>query len=241
VEGVQGKGMPISHMARLASIALAALVLGLLLSGCGGVQEEEKKGASPVAGTFVGEMLDAGENGAFVALVASGAEEEGAEREVRAYLCDGRQINEWFTGSAISNDLSLASEAGTQLQGALAPRAATGTITLLDGSSFPFEAALASGAAGLYDMVFSADERFKGTSETGGRLEGRLGEEINPDIFRISGTISPAAGEPVEIEAFTRLDTRPGEYRWVVLPDGQAKGGAKKGSGPGFTSTEGDL
>ncbi len=138
---------------------------------------------------------------------------------------------EWFTGSAVGNDLSLASEGGTRLEDALAPETATGTVTLADeGGSFPFSALLASGVAGLYDVVWSSDGTFTGTSETGGRLEGSLGEEVNPGIFRIGGTITPPEGEPVEVEAFARPDATPGEYRWIVLPDGQAKGGKKGGA-----------
>jgi hypothetical protein len=225
----------------LVGLLVLVLAFWLVVGGAGPGQEEEEKGAPPVAGSFVGEMPDVGEDGAFVALVTSAVGEEGAEREVRAYLCDGRRITEWFTGSATGNDLSLDSTAGAHLEGALAPRAATGTITLLDGRSFPFEAALASGVAGLYEVVWSSDDRLRGTSETGGRLEGSLGEEISPGIFRIGGTISPAEGEPVEIEAFTRPDSSPGEYRWVVLPDGQAKGGSKQGSGPGFIDQESNF
>ena len=206
---------------------------GVLLVGCGG-GEGAQKSASPVAGSFVGEMPDMGERGAFVAVVAAGAEEEAEEREVRAYLCDGREITEWFWGSAEGNDLSLTSEGGAQLEGALAPGTATGTITLADGGSFPFEAPLATGVAGLYDVVWSSDGAITGTSETGGRIEAQLGEEVNTDILRVSGTITPPEGEPVELETFARYAS-PGEYRFIVLPDGEVKG-SKKGKSTGSTT-----
>ncbi|MDQ3835254.1 MAG: hypothetical protein M3315_16880 [Actinomycetota bacterium] len=48
------------------------LVLWLVVGSAGPGQEREKKGAPPVVGSFVGEMPQVGEDGAFAALVASG-------------------------------------------------------------------------------------------------------------------------------------------------------------------------
>ena len=222
-------------------VSLLAL-LGLLISGCAGYQEE-KEGAQrqeegPIVGEFVGEIPEAD---AFVALVAEGPQEGEDAREVRAYLCDGRAVNEWFVGSAEGNDLDLSSEGGSRLAANLSPEGISGTITLPDGQDVGFQASPATGVAGLYDVSFASDGTFSGASEDGAQLlEARLGEEVKPGIRRISGAIILAEGESQDFEAFSR-EAQPGEYRWILLSDGQAKGGAKKGSGPGFTSTGSDF
>jgi hypothetical protein len=124
--------------------------------GSGGGSKEE--GDPPITGNFAGLAPDAApEAEAFVALVATGTEEEGeAQWQVRAYLCDGQSINEWFNeGSVEGTELDLRAEGGPRLLGSLASEAATGTITLDDGESFTFTADLASGVAGLYDVNIS--------------------------------------------------------------------------------------
>lgn len=84
-------------------------------------------------------------------MVAAGSQEEGGggEQEVKAYVCDGRTINEWFTGTANGNELDHSSEDGSRLEDNLTPDISTGTNTLADGRSFLFVAKLASGVAGL--------------------------------------------------------------------------------------------
>ncbi len=130
------------------------LALWLLVAGCGGgggggsQQQEEQKATPPVTGNFVGE---APEEDAFVALVAaSPEEEEGQERDVRAYLCDGESISEWFTGTAEGNELDLTSEGGggARLEGNLSAEASTGTITLEDDQTLTYTAELARGGQG---------------------------------------------------------------------------------------------
>lgn len=218
-----------------------ALAGVLLLASCGGSQEEgAQKSAPPVAGSFVGEASDAA-TAPFVALVASGATEEegGDEREVRAYLCDGDRINEWFWGTAVGNEIDLSSENDARLQASLAPESATGQITLSDGTtSFPFEAELASGVAGLYDVVLTEEGLLGGTAEGGGRLEGRISEEPNAEgLYPITGTVSAPEGSSVEVEVFTE-EAEPAEGRWVVLADGRVKGGKKGRPTRGFTDPE---
>ena len=102
--------MPAISTARLRTIGGVSALLSLLLLavlGCAGGGSEygggeqggsKEEGAPPVTGSFVGVAPDATPEGeAFVALVASGTEDEGeAQRQVRAYLCDGQSINEWF-------------------------------------------------------------------------------------------------------------------------------------------------
>ncbi len=212
---------------------VSVLMLWLLVTGCAGQQEEEggsgeapeeeeKKGAPPVAGSFVGEAPDAG---AFLAVVADVPEGEGDEREVKAYLCDGQTVSDWFVGSVVGNDLRLSSDSGAQLEGELTRDAATGTITDPNGDPISFEAPLATGIAGLYNVDISSDGALSGTSQTGGQLEGQLGNILGEnDTYPVRGTITPPDGQPEDFKALTSPDTTD-QHRWIVLADGQIKGG----------------
>ncbi len=229
---------------RLTIFAALAVLGGLLIAGCGGAGQvggqedaQKKESAPPVAGSFVGEIPGIGEdvpdNDAFVAVVATSAQE--SVREVRAYLCSGGAINEWFWGSAEGNKLDLTSEGGAQLEATLTPETATGTITLDDGTSSTFTADLATGIAGLYNVNLLEDGRVIGTSETGNRLEGRVADEPREDgLYPITGTIIVPDGPTQNFKALT-ASTEPAEARWVALPDGRTKGGRKGEEGAGFS------
>src|SRR5215204_2359841 len=136
---------------KLVGLFVFALTLWLI-AGCGGSPQEGdgQQQQEPVVGEFAGEVSDAN---AFVALVAGEPQDGEEAREVRAYLCDGREINEWFRGTAEGNKLDLASEAST------------GTITLDDSESFIFTADPATGVAGLYEVVLSDNGQLLGTSQ----------------------------------------------------------------------------
>ena len=210
----------------------------------GGSKEE---GAPPVTGSFVGVAPDATPEGeAFVAFVASGTEDEGeAQRQVRAYLCDGQSINEWFNeGSVEGNELNLRSEGGARLEGSLATEAATGTITLDDGESFTFTADLASGVAGFYDVNISDEGQLRGTSENGGRLEGMVAHQLGEDgLYPVASTITAPDGQTLELVAVSD-DIEGGGYRWIVLEDGEVKGARKNvatGSSSGYIDPVSDL
>src|SRR5215208_5700655 len=194
--------MPAISTARLRTIggvsALLALLLLVVVLGCQGGGGEygggygggerggsKEEGAPPVTGSFVGVAPDAAPQAeAFVALVASGTEEEGeAQRQVRAYLDDGE--------------------------------------------SFTFTADLATGAAGLYDVNISEDGQLRGTSENGGRLEGMVAHQLEEDgLYPLAGTISAADGQTLELVAVSD-EHEGGEYRWVVLSEGEVKGARK--------------
>ncbi len=228
--------MPAYSVHRLAAIGFTVVLALWLVVGCAGPQQQST--APPVAGSFVGEVPEAD---ALVAVVAASPQEaEGGEdqREVRAYLCDGNEINEWFTGTATENDLDLSSDGGSRLEGNLTPDTASGTITLSDGRSLPFAAELASGVAGLYDVTVSDDGLLHGSSESGGRLEGQVAQEPNQEgTYPITGTITAPDGPTLEIEAFAS-DAEPAAGRWVVLSDGQSKGGKKGSPTRGFVDPD---
>ncbi len=99
MEAEKGDGMLTRGVGRARSVGLWVLTLPLwlVITGCAGQQEEgggsqqEEQGPPPVAGSFVEEMPDVGERGG-VRRRSGLAGEEGEEREVRAYLRDGREI-----------------------------------------------------------------------------------------------------------------------------------------------------
>ena len=245
--------MPARSIAvRLMAMGLVLVLALWLIAGCGGSggeygggspQQEEQKAAPPVTGSFVGEAPDAE---AFVAIVATSPEEEGQERDVRAYLSDGERLTEWFTGTAEGNELDLTSEGDAHLQGNLSTEASTGTITLGDDRTLTYTADLARGVAGLYNVIISEEGRVRGTSETGGLLEGQLGEEEerrDEEVRPISGTFTSAEGQEVSFGLLGR-EADPDEYRWIVLEDGQAMGAkksARTGSTSGFIDPAGDI
>jgi hypothetical protein len=229
---------------------VSALVALLLVAGCFGGGAEQRQGASqeqtqeqtqeqsgpPVTGNFVGKAPD---EDAFVAIVAASPdEEEGQERDVRAYLCDGKRISEWFTGRADANELNLISEGGARLEGNLSPEASTGTITLKDDRTITYTADLATGIAGLYNVKVSDEGRVRGTSETGVILEGEIGEEPleEPEekegAYLITGTITSPDGQAQDFRVLSASGPTENEYRYVVLEDGQIRG-ARKGRSTG--------
>src|SRR5918998_6628191 len=151
----------------IVSLALVLVANGFILYYYG---LSEPAGTELEVGSFVG---GAGPGApALIAVVASGAEEGEVEREVTAYLCDGVETNEWFAGEA-GNELDIASEAGARLEGILAPKSAIGTIAVDNDTSIAFAASPAYGISGLYSVDVSSDGSFSGTSETGGRSEGK--------------------------------------------------------------------
>jgi hypothetical protein len=144
---------------------------------------------------------------------------------VRAYLCDGQTVSDWFVGSVGGNDLSLSSDNGAQLEGQLTSDTATGTITDPNGDPAPFEASLATGIAGLYNVDTSSNGALSGTSQAGGQLEDQLGNILEEnDTYPVSGTITPPDGQSEDFRALTSPDTTD-QHRWIVLADGQIKGG----------------
>lgn len=244
---------------------------GILLVGCGGGEGAQEESASPVVGTFVGEVSDPVSS---VAVIADGPGQGEDAREVRALIYGDTDnpietdstitgINEWFVGSAEGNELDLSSEGGAQFQGELTPEGATGTFTLPDGSSVPFDAIPATGVAGYYDVTIIPDGQVSGTSWDGAQLEGRLVQErareitgerrelleeragqtsVEPpeySIVPIVGTITPQDGQPqdfeVDFQTGPPFGEEPIQARFIVLNDGTIRGGARKGAGTGFT------
>jgi hypothetical protein len=221
------------------SMLLVGLVTGCATSSTQGQQEESTQASSNAAapattGSFVGEI--SGQPAAFVALIADKPSQQGEqEREVRAYVCDGQSINEWFDQSVSGDQFNLTSDTGATLSVGLGAYDGTGKLTLADGRSLGYEVASASGIGGLYNVNISSGGDVDGTSETGGRLEGKLDQPTGDGSTSISGTITPPNGSARSFEMSVPSSVEEGEYRWIVLNNGRIKG-AKKGTPTGSSS-----
>jgi hypothetical protein len=246
---------------------VATLFLLVIVAGCGGggdqavEQKEQQSGLEEIesaeqevgsaeesfTGTFIGEDIfvidDNSEVGAFLALVAQEPGDGEGQQEVRAFLSDGRVINEWFSeGSVEGIEFDLISESGAQLLGSLKRDVdsawISGQIFLADGTVLGFGIPPATGIAGLYEVTISGSG-LSGTSDDGGRLEGRIGDAPQEDgLYPVSGVITAPDGQ--SSQDFQVLATRAasGELRWIVLADGRVKGAPKKGEGAGFIQSD---
>src|SRR5437773_2548106 len=112
-----------------------------------------------VSGEFVGSILGAPEQLVSLSVDASG---------VRAYLCDGRSMTEWWVGQAAGNAVDITNEGGLRIAAQLTDSGAVGRITFPNGSQRPFGAARAQGKAGLYLVDVAPDGQFRGASASGG-------------------------------------------------------------------------
>jgi hypothetical protein len=189
---------------------------------------------------FVGEAKDVPAGEAFVAVVVADAKPGAEAREARAIIYGNteNEIQEWFPGAVTADKLDLVSEGGARLQGEFSPEGATGSVTLADGTVLPFDAVPSTGVAGLYTVTVFPDGRVEGTSERGVRLEGQLGTEATePDVYPMTGTLTPPDGEPQAFEVMFRTlpEAEMITARFVVLNDGRIRGGAKKKNDTHFT------
>ena len=139
---------------RAAMVRIGAGGLGVALAARGiktlAAQEDE----AAVSGEFVGVAMADGENhldAIHVAVVAAPLTEGAASRRVRAYLCDGQKIAEWFVGEVDGNAVALDSEDGdARLEADLAEDGLRCSFVLPGGEHRDFEAARPTGWGGLY-------------------------------------------------------------------------------------------
>jgi hypothetical protein len=214
----------------------AALISALLLAltgvaGCGGDDDDEtqEREPRPVEGTFVGKARG---SDAFVAVVASPAPRGKQRRDATVFVCDGRRLCEWLTGSAQGNTVKAASE-GDEAQATvnLTGKAARGSIEVSGGDTVRFTASPAAATAGLYTLTVSANGRFEGASAAGVGLTGRSAlPEPGP------GTLKLADGTRLKFNATTgaaddALRLPAGEARVIVLPGRQLRGAGNSRGG----------
>jgi hypothetical protein len=229
-------------------VGLALLLLALwLLVACGGdtsgqeeegtQQEEAQQQEEPVVGEFVGEILD---TDTFVALVSEEPQRGEDAREVGAYLSDGKQLSEWFTGRVSGDELQLVSENGVQLDSRLFSDLALGTITLLNGDRLNFATVYSTYIRGFYPVSVPPEGPLSATSWSGAHLQGsRTGEEI-------IGTITPPDGEKADF-VISEPTLEEGDHRWIVLTGGgewglpRIKGAKRDAESTGVIDPSGNL
>jgi hypothetical protein len=150
------------------------VVLLASLTGCGGDDDDNDREnrPEPVAGTFVGKLRD---SEAFVAVVAAPPAKGKDQRDVSAFVCDGKELCAMFAGSAAGNSYTAESADGNgETKGRLSGKAANGTIDVPDAGSGRYSASGATATAGLYDLTVSPKGKVTGASAAGVGLTGTV-------------------------------------------------------------------
>jgi hypothetical protein len=127
--------------------------------------------APPLNVTWAGEVKGAGT----LAISAKGD-------KAIAYLCDGRRLEAWFTGTAKSGKLSLTGAGGAKLTGTFGNGRATGTVTA-GGRSLGFDLAAVKKPSGLY----RATANVRGARIVGGWIQLPNGEQVG--LATVDGTV----------------------------------------------------
>jgi hypothetical protein len=141
-------------------IAPALIAVSAALSACGGggagtTPTKQATATNQITGAWVGKVQG---TDAFVALASNG-------HEVLAYVCDGKDISQWFHGVAGERYVNLGDgsvrfkQSGAKLDARLQTNVTTGTFTGVDGKRLDFTATRARGDAGLYRLEQTADGR----------------------------------------------------------------------------------
>jgi hypothetical protein len=209
------------------SVGLVALVLLAPLTGCGDDEREDQQAERPVDGTFVGKVSG---TDALVAVVASpGAKDP---REARVYVSDGTRVSEWFQGEVRSNGFEAKTD-DAEAAGKLAGDSVKGTVKLPGGKSAGYEAARATGAAGLYELTVSAKGTLSGASAAGVALTSKSRLEVPGN-----GSVKFADGERRKFRVTAAPGSGPGrlragQIRLIVLPDGAMSGAGVRRPGSG--------
>ena len=143
---------------------------------------------------------------------------------VRAYLCDGVSVFEWFTGTADGDRIELTSAAGGRLTGKFSSGAVTGSVSLPGGPAATFDVPLARDFADLYTLDVSTDGAISSTSARGACLTGQVGPRTADGSYPASVTVTAPGGEATSLTLSLATDLREGRTRWIVGPDLQLKG-----------------
>jgi hypothetical protein len=141
-------------MRRAGTAALAAVLLALVLAGCGGDDGTKIAEDRAVTGSFAGKVAG---SEAYVAIVA------GSGGKVLAYVTDGEWSVDWVDGVATGRTASLGNEGGATLDAKFSRRGVTGSFTRPGKPTLSFTAVPVKTPAGLYRAVEDfADGRYVG-------------------------------------------------------------------------------
>lgn len=158
------------------------------------------------------------------------------EDTVQAYVCDGREVGEFFEGPRAGDQIGLNSDGGARLDAVIGDDQVTGTFQ--DGGAPRSFTAPANPNSGIYLVTASPDGANDGTSLGGGELHYRIGPDgtIQPGgliQYPQGGTRVPfgriaysQAGE--EIDLSDQADVA-GQYRFTLF-DGGLVGGETRSS-----------
>jgi hypothetical protein len=173
--------------------------------------------AWPVSGEFIGTVVPRAEKRAgemFVALVADPPSTSGATHQVRAYLCNSVDFDDWLTGEVAGNSVSLASEGGTTLSAAVRADGARGSFTTAGGEEQEFEATPSTGLSGLYQILVTADRGAFGASARGVALAYAFVDG------RLEATFLLPDGRTKRVSLSARHEHPPAVYRTIVREEG---------------------
>jgi hypothetical protein len=219
--------MEVWHMVKRAGVWVScAVALGLApIAGCGGDDgRRDDRPGKAIDGTFVGKLAG---TDAFVAVVASPAARGKERRDVNVYVTDGERLSAWLPGSAQSNRFTASSDdRDAEVKGSISRDTARGTVKLANGKTVEYQAARATGPAGLYDLTLSATGKLTGASATGVGLTGEA-----PLRQRGSGTLKLADGKrrKFDVTAEDSTPLRAGQLRLIILRGGELRGAADSG------------
>lgn len=141
--------------------------------------------APPLDVTWAGEVKGAGT----LAITAKGD-------KAIAYLCDGRRLEAWFTGTAKAGKLSLTADGGATLTGTFGNGKANGTVTV-QGRSLNFSLATVKKPSGLY----RATADIRGAKIVGGWIQLPNGKQVG------LATVDGALASPSPLDIATRTAT----------------------------------
>ncbi len=159
----------VKRMKVVFSLGIVALgLLLLLLPGCTILGGAESEGES-----YVGTLDDA----LFIGIAVNEDVGGEGERALVAYLCDGETVSQWFVAERVEQEMTLTA-GDTRVELAFSGDGVSGTVALAGQEPQAFEAAPATGDAGLY----RAEESFDDVDHVGGWIvlpDGRQQGAVN--------------------------------------------------------------
>lgn len=206
----------VSRRAALREVGGGLAVSLLLVAASGPKRSVSAQEAWPVSGAFIGTVTPRAQSHIgemSVAVIADPPPAPAAPRQVRAYICNGVDRDDWFVGEAAGDDAVLTSESGGQLVVSLGLDEASGSFTLDDGPAQAFAAFPATGLSGLYQVLVTPARAF-GASERGIALGYTIADG------RLAATFLLPDGSVREVDMAAPRPHPPAIYRTIVLEEG---------------------